>query len=146
MTRDIAGRRKGRTMREKGETFRHQEWRVKKKKNQCSIFLLYLVSFSLHGPSPQGKAGKSTMQWRRVGKGKRKKWLTSPQIVNTWQATTHLILWQKVFGQRQILTVCEIVWSVDSNMCLRFLGAGLHVLNSSHVDLLSFLFCFEAFC
>lgn len=43
----------------------------KEKKNQCSIFLLYLVSFSLCGPSPQGKGGRGGMQ--REGKWERAK-------------------------------------------------------------------------
>lgn len=44
----------------------------KEKKNQCSIFLLYLVSFSLHGPSPRGKAGKVGCSEKESGRGQEK--------------------------------------------------------------------------
>lgn len=79
---DTAGRRTEGMMREKEETWkRHQDFSEDKKKgekkNQCSIFLLYLVSFSPCGPAPQGKARKSRTQRERVGKGTRMKLLTS---------------------------------------------------------------------
>lgn len=67
---DTAGRRTEGMMREKEETWkRHQDFSEDKKKggkNQCSIFLLYLVSFSPCGPAPQGKARKSRTQWERA--------------------------------------------------------------------------------
>ena len=72
-------------MREKKkETPENAIKREKEKRNQYSIFLLYLVSFSLRGPSPQGPAGESGMQ--RDGereKGKRQKSLTSSRIEST---------------------------------------------------------------
>lgn len=61
---DMADRRQVKVMREKEKTIRTMV--ETKKKNQCSIFLLYWVSFSLHGPSPQGKVGRSGMQWEGV--------------------------------------------------------------------------------
>lgn len=77
---DTASRRTEGMMREKEDlkTTSGLEWRQKKgEKNQCSIFLLYLVSFSPCGPAPQGKARKSRTQRERVGKGTRMKLLTS---------------------------------------------------------------------
>lgn len=58
----------------------------KEKKNQCPIFLLYLVSFSPAWPFTAGEGGE---EWdearRRVGKGRREKWLTSSRTANAWQ-------------------------------------------------------------
>lgn len=63
--------RKEKMMREKGrdskKAIRSDGVKTKrKKKNQCSIFLLCLVSFSPCGSSPQGRPGKVEREWERA--------------------------------------------------------------------------------
>lgn len=107
--------------------------------------------FSFIFPAWPFTTGESGETWdavkRGVEKGKREKWLASPWIVNTWQVTTHLIRWQKLFGQQQvldiILPVCKSLWFADCIMCLGVSSTCLHLLESPSFDFLSDIwFCF----
>lgn len=139
----MAWKRKERMMREKGETWKHhQEFSGDKKRKKKSMFhfsplfgFIFLV-----WPFTTGEGGKG---WdaarRRVGKGKRKKSLTSSRIVNTWRVKTHLILWQNRFEQHYILNSiqpsCKNLRSDNSIMCLM---SSLPVFTSANFPVLIF--------
>lgn len=118
----MAGRRKERMMREKGETWKsHQELSEDKKKkeeeNQCSIFLLCLVSFSLHGPSPQGKAGKSGMQ--RGGEWERAKEINDshPQEQWTLDKSKHTWYYDRTYLSNTMSTIILCLYVKKSHIC-----------------------------